>query len=225
MMGPIHHAGPWRRASGSVRYQVVETGHPIPHPKGAFDTSHAAPAGWRTPVRPRQSRIRLQRRNPRSRNALAQGAASRDGCSPGRRGEDTRPYGRLPVPGKGMPEPTESLPTPCRRAHGLHVSCSPRDRRGQRYSQRQALQALSVPAPNGSLPCPSGRPSVEGPGSTPGKVVGPLPRPGGGGPSYTPTGIPSPRASEILLDVRGSVGCHGRRSGAPRARARSARSS
>jgi hypothetical protein len=133
----------------------------------------------RAGVRPRSSTVSHPAAMPES---LGRGRHPRRCClsgmgaSSGGRGEDTRRYGRLPVPGQGMPEPSESLPAPCRRVRGLHVSCAQRDRLG--------AAVKSTPGRPGPCPClrqtavrltPSGRPAVAGPGSSPGKVVGPSP--------------------------------------------------
>jgi hypothetical protein len=75
--------------------------------------------------------------------------------------------------GQGHVRAGKGLPTPCRREHGLHVSQSRLDRASWRYSQREVIQAAVVPDPNDCPPCPFGdMPSLDGPGSSPGKVVG-----------------------------------------------------
>jgi hypothetical protein len=65
-----------------------------------------------------------------------------------------------------------SLPTPCRRGGCLHVSQRRLDRAAWRSRQREVKQAAVVPDANDRPPCPFGdMPSVDGPGSSPGRVV------------------------------------------------------
>ncbi len=96
------------------------------------------------------------------------------GAPPGRRGEDTRTM-LAARSGQGHVRASTGLPTPCRREDSLHVSQPRLDRASWRYSQREVVQAAVVPDPNDCPPCPSGdMPSDDGPGSSPGKVVGSL---------------------------------------------------
>ena len=74
--------------------------------------------------------------------------------------------------GQGHVRAGRGLPTPCRRGDRLHVSQPRIDSRGWRYRQRQVKSGHAVPEPNGGPPCPTGgKPSVDGPGSSPGKVA------------------------------------------------------
>src|SRR5262249_42406216 len=53
---------------------------------------------------------------------------------------------------------------PCRRGDSLHVSQLRIDSASWRFRQREVKQALSVPVPNGSLPCSVGEALGRGPG-------------------------------------------------------------
>ena len=128
----------------------------------------------RTPLG--QFRIRLRRRSPMVGNALAQVLPLGIGASLSRRRRTRDRTARCQFRARACPSrPRVYRPL----ADGNVVCTSPAPTStgwAQRYSERQVLQALSVPAPNDSLPCPSGIPAVAGPGSTPGKVVSSLPR-------------------------------------------------
>src|SRR5262249_14174989 len=122
----------------------------------------------------RQPGIRLQRRSPYGEEGTgAPCCLSGTGASPGRRGEDTR---RTPAARSGPGHARAGRVY--RPLAGGDMACtSPgpaSTARGRRSRQRQVQQAHAVPEANGSLPCPSGdTPSVDGPGSSPGKVVRP----------------------------------------------------
>jgi hypothetical protein len=54
----------------------------------------------------------------------------------------------------------------------LHVAQLRIDSRGWRYRQREVKSGYAVPEPNGGPPCPTGgKPSRDGPVSSPGKVA------------------------------------------------------
>jgi hypothetical protein len=133
------------------------------------------------PVLTLPSRIRLRCRSPYGgERTYAACCLSGTGASSGRRGEDTRPYCLPPVPGPARPGQAESAYRPL--AGGKIACTSPRPAstgRVWRSRQREVKQALAVPAPNGGLPCPCGdMPSVDGPGSSPGKGARRGPRSG-----------------------------------------------
>jgi hypothetical protein len=119
-----------------------------------------------------QSRIRLQCRSPYvGECTYAACCLSGTGAPPGRREGDTRRM-LAARSGQGHVRASIGLPTPCKREHCLHVSQTRLDRAGWRFRQRQVEQAAVVPVPNDCPPCPFGdMPSVDGPGSSPGKVV------------------------------------------------------
>ena len=100
--------------------------------KGPPTQSQEGCTGWRMPALPSDnSASGCDAGIPMATKALDAGCClSGIGASLCRRGEDTRAYGLLPVPGKGMSEQAESLPAPCRRVRRLHVSCPLLDRTG-----------------------------------------------------------------------------------------------
>jgi hypothetical protein len=173
-VGPVRRQGGIRRGHSPATTRIVSL-------ERSTRQDLIQGMGWRMPVSS-ESSIRLQCRRPFGGECShAAGCLTGPGAFPRRRGNDTRTHWLPLSSGQGHVRAARGLPTPCRREDGLHVSRPVSTVPAGGRVNAQEKQGRVVPAPNDRPPCPIGdTPSVDGPGSRPGRVARDLPFPTSG---------------------------------------------